>query len=137
MHGAARNGPCQARTATAAGCRALREGDIINVDVTVFLNGYHGDTSRTFYVGQPSPNAQRLVEATEEALKAAIKAGRYELLSSCELLGRNSSILSALLCTKTGCSTTGWHPVHCQWQQQLQHSLWATSSSWWYVRCTA
>lgn len=31
--------------------RALKDGDIINIDVTVFLNGYHGDTSRTFFVG--------------------------------------------------------------------------------------
>jgi Xaa-Pro aminopeptidase len=54
--------------------RPLQEGDIINIDVTVYLNGYHGDTSRTFYVGKPSPNAQRLVEATEEALRQAIKA---------------------------------------------------------------
>lgn len=53
--------------------RPLQEGDIINIDVTVYLNGYHGDTSRTFYVGKPSANAQRLVEATEEALQAAIK----------------------------------------------------------------
>ena len=55
------------------GCRPLREGDIINIDVTVFLNGYHGDTSRTFCVGTPSPSAKRLVEANEEALREAIK----------------------------------------------------------------
>lgn len=58
-------------------CRPLQEGDIINIDVTVYLNGYHGDTSRTFYVGKPSANAQRLVEATEEALQAAIKVNYY------------------------------------------------------------
>jgi methionyl aminopeptidase len=50
----------------------LREGDIINVDVTVFLNGYHGDTSRTIYVGAVSEEVQRLVEATDRCLNAAI-----------------------------------------------------------------
>lgn len=53
--------------------RPLREGDIVNIDVTVFLDGYHGDTSRTFYVGTPSPSARALVEANEEALREAIK----------------------------------------------------------------
>ncbi len=52
--------------------RELREGDIVNVDVTVFLNGYHGDTSKMFYVGEVSDEAKRLVEATREALAAAI-----------------------------------------------------------------
>ncbi|KAI8476439.1 MAG: methionine aminopeptidase [Monoraphidium minutum] len=53
--------------------RALRDGDIINIDVTVYLNGYHGDTSAMFYVGEPSPVARRLCDATREALDAAIK----------------------------------------------------------------
>lgn len=54
----------------------LQDGDIINIDVTVYLNGYHGDTSAMFYVGTPSPEAKRLCEATKEALEAAIKVGR-------------------------------------------------------------
>lgn len=53
--------------------RPLREGDIVNIDVTCYLNGYHGDTSRTFFVGSPTPHAKRLVEANEEALREAIK----------------------------------------------------------------
>ncbi|KAL4445910.1 hypothetical protein ABPG77_009109 [Micractinium sp. CCAP 211/92] len=53
--------------------RALREGDIINIDVTVYLDGYHGDTSRMFYVGEVSPAARQLCETTKEALNAAIK----------------------------------------------------------------
>eukprot|EP00775_Hariotina_reticulata_P003656 gene3656-3917_t len=53
--------------------RLLQDGDIVNIDVTVYLNGYHGDTSRTFFVGQPRPAAERLVAATEEALQEAIK----------------------------------------------------------------
>ncbi|MEM9276905.1 MAG: type I methionyl aminopeptidase [Cyanobacteria bacterium P01_F01_bin.143] len=50
----------------------LKDGDIINVDVTPILNGYHGDSSRTFFVGTPSPEAKRLVEVTEKCLALAI-----------------------------------------------------------------
>jgi len=50
----------------------LKEGDIINIDVTPILNGYHGDTSRTFFVGTPSPIAKKLVEVTEECLHRGI-----------------------------------------------------------------
>ena len=50
----------------------LVEGDIINVDVTVYLNGYHGDTSRTFLVGAVDPEAAQLVEVTRQALEAGI-----------------------------------------------------------------
>ncbi|WP_204103997.1 MULTISPECIES: type I methionyl aminopeptidase [Spirulina sp. CCY15215] len=56
----------------------LKEGDIINIDVTPIVDGYHGDTSRTFFVGTPSPTAQKLVEVTEECLYrgiAAVKPG--------------------------------------------------------------
>ena len=49
--------------------RKLRNGDIVNIDVTVFLDGHHGDTSRTFCVGDGvSDEARRLVADTEEAL---------------------------------------------------------------------
>ncbi|MGB3518205.1 MAG: type I methionyl aminopeptidase [Elainellaceae cyanobacterium] len=50
----------------------LRNGDIINVDVTPTVDGYHGDTSRTFFVGEPSAIARRLVEVTEQCLQLAI-----------------------------------------------------------------
>jgi methionyl aminopeptidase len=46
----------------------LKEGDIINIDVTPIVDGYHGDTSKTFLVGIPSPKAKKLVEVTEECL---------------------------------------------------------------------
>ncbi|BFM39233.1 type I methionyl aminopeptidase [Synechocystis sp. LKSZ1] len=58
--------------------RILQDGDIINIDVTPILDGYHGDTSRTFLVGTPSPVAQKLVAVTEECLRlgiAAVKPG--------------------------------------------------------------
>jgi methionyl aminopeptidase len=50
----------------------LRDGDIINIDVTPTVDGYHGDTSRTFFVGEPSPLARKLVEVTEECLRRGI-----------------------------------------------------------------
>ena len=54
--------------------RRLRDGDIVNIDVTVFLDGHHGDTSRTFCVGDGvSPEARMLVEDTEEALMRSIQ----------------------------------------------------------------
>jgi methionyl aminopeptidase len=52
----------------------LREGDIINIDVTPIVDGYHGDTSRMFFVGEPSAVARRLVEVTEECLYRGIAA---------------------------------------------------------------
>ncbi|NEQ79951.1 MAG: type I methionyl aminopeptidase [Moorea sp. SIO2I5] len=54
------------------GKQILKDGDIINVDVTPKLDGYHGDTSRTFFVGTPSPLAKKLVEVTEECMMRGI-----------------------------------------------------------------
>lgn len=50
----------------------LKEGDIINIDVTPILDGYHGDTSKTFFVGEPSPLAKKLVEVTEKSMYLGI-----------------------------------------------------------------
>jgi methionyl aminopeptidase len=50
----------------------LKDGDIINIDVTPILDGYHGDTSRTFLVGNPSPAARKLVEVTRESMMLGI-----------------------------------------------------------------
>lgn len=52
----------------------LQDGDIINVDVTPIIEGYHGDSSRTYFVGTPSPVAKKLVEVTEECLRRGIAA---------------------------------------------------------------
>ncbi len=56
--------------------QVLRDGDVINVDVTTYLprkHGYHGDTSATFYVGTPSPMARHVVEVARQALEIGIK----------------------------------------------------------------
>jgi len=52
----------------------LKDGDIVNIDVAVIHQGWHGDTSRMFCIGQPSALAQRLVDTTLEALHAGIAA---------------------------------------------------------------
>lgn len=50
----------------------LKDGDIINIDVTTILDGFHGDTSRTFFVGNVSPEARKLVDVTWECLQRGI-----------------------------------------------------------------
>ncbi len=51
----------------------LKDGDIINIDVTPIVNGYHGDSSKTFFVGENiSPLARKLVKVTEECLEIGI-----------------------------------------------------------------
>lgn len=54
----------------------LREGDIINVDVTTEVGGYHGDTSRTFMLGPVEESHRRVVEVAESCLMAGIEATR-------------------------------------------------------------
>lgn len=52
--------------------KALKRGDIINIDVTVIKNGYHGDTSKMFTVGEVKPYAERLIKITQECMYAGI-----------------------------------------------------------------
>lgn len=59
-------------------CETLREGDILNVDVTSELDGFHGDTSETFFIGTPSAKARHLVEVTRACLAAGIAEVRPE-----------------------------------------------------------
>lgn len=54
----------------------LEAGDILNVDVTTKLGGWHGDTSRTFFVGEPSPEHRHLVETARRCRDAGIAAAR-------------------------------------------------------------
>ena len=53
--------------------KILKEGDIVNVDVTALKNGWHGDTSRTFKVGNVSVKAEKLIKATYDSMMKAIK----------------------------------------------------------------
>lgn len=59
--------------------RPLQEGDIVNLDITVFLEGMHGDTNATYCVGQVDPSSKKLLEITRQCLDqgiAAVKPGR-------------------------------------------------------------
>ena len=60
------------------GKRKIKEGDVVKVDVTVFLNGFHGDTARTYIVGKAPGKAERLVEATRKSLELGIATVRVD-----------------------------------------------------------
>jgi methionyl aminopeptidase len=56
--------------------KVLKDGDIINLDVTVIKDGWHGDTSRMYFVGTPGVLAKRLVDTTHESMMRGIQAVR-------------------------------------------------------------
>ena len=58
------------------GDKVLKEGDSLNIDVTVILDGWHGDTSRMFFVGRPPVKAKRLSDVTYEAMMRGIAVVR-------------------------------------------------------------
>ena len=58
------------------GDKKLKKGDIVNIDVTVIKDGYHGDTSKMFFVGEPSVQARRLVQITHECMMKGIEIVR-------------------------------------------------------------
>jgi len=58
------------------GDRVLKDGDIVNIDVTPILNGYYGDTNYTFYCGEVSETDQKLVETTLQAIYRGIEQVR-------------------------------------------------------------
>src|SRR6185436_16218228 len=58
------------------GDRLLKAADIVNIDITVIKDGFHGDSSRMFYVGEPSIQARRLVEVTYECMWRGIRLVR-------------------------------------------------------------
>ncbi|MCB1516889.1 MAG: type I methionyl aminopeptidase [Hyphomicrobiaceae bacterium] len=56
--------------------RALREGDIVNIDLTYIVDGWHGDSSRMYPVGEISRKAERLIDVTYECLRRGIEAAK-------------------------------------------------------------
>ena len=76
----------------------LSDGDIINVDVTTELDGFHGDTSATFFVGAPSAEARHVVQTARRCLDAGIAAVRADAR-----LGDIGAAIQALA-TREGCS---------------------------------
>ena len=53
--------------------KVLKDGDIINIDVTVIKDGYHGDTSKMWAVGKPKPGSERLIQITQECMYKGIE----------------------------------------------------------------
>ena len=53
--------------------KVLKDGDIINIDVTVIKDGYHGDTSKMWAVGKPKPGTERLIQITQECMYKGIE----------------------------------------------------------------
>tara|TARA_B100000795_G_C22710112_1_gene403182 strand:- start:243 stop:1040 length:798 start_codon:yes stop_codon:yes gene_type:complete len=58
------------------GSKSLKKGDIVNIDITIIKDGYHGDTSRMFYIGEPSIQAKRLCEITYQSMWLGINEVR-------------------------------------------------------------
>jgi methionyl aminopeptidase len=58
------------------GDKRLKKGDIVNIDITVIKDGFHGDTSRMFFVAEPSIQARRLVKVTHECMQHGIEQVR-------------------------------------------------------------
>ena len=58
------------------GDKTLKKGDIVNIDVTVIKDGFHGDTSRMFFIGEPSIQAKRLVRVSYECMHLGIELVR-------------------------------------------------------------
>lgn len=58
------------------GPKKLKQGDILNIDVTIIKDGYHGDTSQMFFVGQVAPHAERLCKVTQECMYKGIELVR-------------------------------------------------------------
>ncbi|MFC1862498.1 type I methionyl aminopeptidase [Thermodesulfobacteriota bacterium] len=56
--------------------RTLKDGDIVNIDVTSILDGYYADASKTFFVGTPGPDARKIVHVARESLKAGLSMVR-------------------------------------------------------------
>lgn len=56
--------------------KILKKGDVVNIDVTVIKDGYHGDTSKMYFVGEPQPHLERLVRVTQECLYKGIELVR-------------------------------------------------------------
>ena len=60
--------------------RKLRNGDVVNLDITTYLDEFHGDTSKMFHVGKPLKHAERLIDITQECLYKAIEVVKPGLL---------------------------------------------------------
>ena len=81
------------------GDKRLKQGDIVNIDVTVIKDGFHGDTSRMFFVGKPLPHAQRLCDLTYRGHVARHPRGAARARASATSARRSSSFVEANHCS--------------------------------------
>lgn len=58
------------------GKRIIKSGDIINIDITTYFDGFHGDTSKTFHVGKPTPKGIKICQVAKDCLDAGIRVVR-------------------------------------------------------------
>jgi methionyl aminopeptidase len=58
------------------GKRILQDGDIVNIDVTPILNGYYADANKTYFIGTPGPDAQKIVQVARESLRQGLSVIR-------------------------------------------------------------
>lgn len=58
----------------------LKEGDIVNIDVSLYKDGFHTDLNETYLVGKVDDNSYHLVNSTRECLKRAIEAGKFDYI---------------------------------------------------------
>ena len=103
------------------GDKTLKDGDIVNIDVTPLLDGWHGDTSRMYLVGDVPLKARKLVDVTYECLMLGHRAGAGPATASATSATRSSAMpkrtatASCAISAATasaGCSTTAPEVVH-------------------------
>ena len=82
--------------------RKLRSGDIVNLDITVYYNGYHGDLNETFLVGKVSEQDVKLVQCAYESLRNAISTGMHFI------------VIDDMMYSETGYECEGNWKCHCR-----------------------
>lgn len=95
-----------------SGSTVLKDGDIINIDVAIIKDGYFGDTSRMYYVGNVSPEARKLCETTYEAMVAGIHTVKPGATTWVILDMRSRKLLSAKV-TVSCVNIVGMELVRC------------------------
>jgi methionyl aminopeptidase len=86
--------------------RPLQDGDIVNIDVSLYHEGFHGDLNETYYVGTPSPESIRVVETARDCLDAAIEIVKPGMLF------RNPGNVIEKFAKSRGCNTVRTYIGH-------------------------
>ena len=70
--------------------RPLEDGDILNIDITLFHDGYHGDVNETYLIGNVDESGKKLVQVTRECLEKAIVMGKRIKMNELDSETRNT-----------------------------------------------